>query len=279
MDRDQACRTSFGACGIPDQPRIEGLDREHRQHHHRREEKQARPRLHRHQRLELDQRGGEGVDEHVDHRPASDELDHPVEPDPLRVVLDRPALRGDEQVGQRQDLRARDHDAREEHDQRQRPSRSATTAARRLAGWCRTRRRRPWSWSTREERWPGCNRPPRRSGRPTCAGSWPACERPAPRRSAGSALRPRPARDARAGRRSRSSAGPAASRSGRPDSRRSLGHAVRRQRRAALRPPPIGSFPTPRADRNSPASRPAGRPAPRARTAPLPESPSRNPRS
>jgi hypothetical protein len=34
----------FGACGIPDQPRIEGLDRKHCQHHHRREEKQPRPR-------------------------------------------------------------------------------------------------------------------------------------------------------------------------------------------------------------------------------------------
>ena len=33
------------------------------------------------ERLELDQGGREGVDEHVDHRPASDELDHPVQPD------------------------------------------------------------------------------------------------------------------------------------------------------------------------------------------------------
>ena len=57
----------FRDCGIPDQPRIEGLDREHRQHHHRREKEQARPRLHRHQRLKLNQGRGEGVDENVDH--------------------------------------------------------------------------------------------------------------------------------------------------------------------------------------------------------------------
>ena len=44
---------------------------------------QSRPRFHRHQWLELDQRRGEGVDEHVDHRPASDELDHPVQPEAL----------------------------------------------------------------------------------------------------------------------------------------------------------------------------------------------------
>src|SRR5580693_1352725 len=40
---------------IPNQPRIERFDREHREHHHRREEDQAGPRLNRHQRLKLNQ--------------------------------------------------------------------------------------------------------------------------------------------------------------------------------------------------------------------------------
>src|SRR5215510_1641704 len=67
------------ACRIPDQTRVKGLDAKHRQHHHRREEEQAGTRFHRHERLQLDERGGEGVDEDVDHRPAPDEADHAVE--------------------------------------------------------------------------------------------------------------------------------------------------------------------------------------------------------
>src|SRR5271156_1263027 len=68
----------YRTCGIPDEPRIERLDRQHRKHHHRREEDQAGPRLDRHQWLQLDQGRGESIDEYIDHRPASDELDHPV---------------------------------------------------------------------------------------------------------------------------------------------------------------------------------------------------------
>src|SRR5215471_8688901 len=61
-----------GARRVPDQAWIEGLDGEHREDHDRGEEEQARRGLHRHERLELDQRRGEGVDEDVDHRPTSD---------------------------------------------------------------------------------------------------------------------------------------------------------------------------------------------------------------
>src|SRR5579871_2235273 len=109
------------AHGIPDQPRVEGLDGEHREHDDRGEEKQTHRRLHRHERLKLHERGGKGVDEHIDHRPASDELDHPVELDALVSTRDRPTLHGNEQVGQRDDLRARNQDARNEHDERERP--------------------------------------------------------------------------------------------------------------------------------------------------------------
>ena len=179
------------SCGVPDQPRVEGFDRKHRQHHHGCEEKQSRSRLHRHQRLELDQGGGKGVDEHVNHRPAADELDDSVEPHPLLVVLDRTALHGNEQVAERHDLRARNHDAGDQHDQRQAAIRSATTAARRLAKSCRIRCRWRWSSSVPAAGWLGCNRSPPRSGRPRYAGGWRACGRPAPHRSAGSALPPR----------------------------------------------------------------------------------------
>src|SRR4029434_1032711 len=41
----------------------------------RREEEHARPRLHRHQRLQLHEGDGESVHEDVEHRPAADELE------------------------------------------------------------------------------------------------------------------------------------------------------------------------------------------------------------
>jgi hypothetical protein len=62
----------------------------------------------------LDQRGGKGVDKHVDHRPAPDELDHPVESNPLLVVLDRPALCGDEPR-----VEGLDREHRQHHDRRE----------------------------------------------------------------------------------------------------------------------------------------------------------------
>src|SRR5262245_31250046 len=59
---------------VPDQPRIEGLRRQHCQHDHRGEEQDTGPRLDRHQRLELHERDRERVHEHVQHRPAADRL-------------------------------------------------------------------------------------------------------------------------------------------------------------------------------------------------------------
>src|SRR5664279_510936 len=66
--------------GVPDQARIEGLGGEHRQHHDGGEEQHAGTGGHRHQRLQLHQRDGERIDEHIEHRPAADELDHAIEP-------------------------------------------------------------------------------------------------------------------------------------------------------------------------------------------------------
>src|SRR5882724_5040486 len=50
---------------IPDQARVEGLRRDHREHDHRREKYHPRTRLHPHQRLELHEGDGERVHEHV----------------------------------------------------------------------------------------------------------------------------------------------------------------------------------------------------------------------
>src|SRR5262245_30424254 len=47
---------------IPEKPWVEGLGREHCQHHDRHEEDHARARLDRHQRLQLHERDDEGVD-------------------------------------------------------------------------------------------------------------------------------------------------------------------------------------------------------------------------
>src|SRR5437867_4284768 len=80
------------AAGMPDQAGVEGRRRDHRQHAHRREEQHPRPGLHVHQRLELHQRDGESVDEHVEHRPAADELDHVIEPRPVAGPPERAAL-------------------------------------------------------------------------------------------------------------------------------------------------------------------------------------------
>src|SRR5947207_9278869 len=60
--------------GVPDESRVEGFRGEHRQHHDGREEQDTGAGLDRRQRLELDQGDSERRDEHVEHRPAADEL-------------------------------------------------------------------------------------------------------------------------------------------------------------------------------------------------------------
>src|SRR5215831_4512760 len=97
--------------GVPDQTRVEGLRRQHRQHDHRHEEHHSRPGLHRHQRLELHERDDEGVDEDVEHRPAPDELHHLVDAGAVVAVPGRAALHGDQQVSERGDLPQRNHHA------------------------------------------------------------------------------------------------------------------------------------------------------------------------
>src|SRR5262245_5127335 len=109
-------------CGrIPDKRRVEGPCREHRQHHDCPEEDDPWARLHRHQGLELHERDRERGDEHVEHRPAADELDEPVETDAVTEVPERAALHRDQQVGQSDQLAEWDHYARHQHDEREVP--------------------------------------------------------------------------------------------------------------------------------------------------------------
>ncbi len=61
------------------------------------------------------------VDEHVEHRPSADELHHAIESRALVAARDRAALHGDQEIDERHELPERDHHARDQHDQRERP--------------------------------------------------------------------------------------------------------------------------------------------------------------
>src|SRR5262249_18763353 len=111
----------LGECRVPDESRIEGFGGDHRQPPHRREEQHPRPGLHRHQGLELDERDGERVDEHVQHRPAADVLDQAIQPGPVARPAEGTALDRDEQIGERDQLAERDHDARHQDHEGERP--------------------------------------------------------------------------------------------------------------------------------------------------------------
>src|SRR5688572_17623964 len=124
--RSTACGTgSWSATavvqGIPGEARVEAHRGEHGEHHDRGEVGRARARHDRGEGLELHQRHQRGADVDVHHRPAPDVRRGAVEARaPVRPVA-RAALRGEQQVGERQDLRRRDHDARHEHDDRKEP--------------------------------------------------------------------------------------------------------------------------------------------------------------
>src|SRR5713101_2740356 len=106
---------------VPDQARVEGLHRQHGEHHHGHEEDDSGPGFHRHERLELDEGDRERVDEDIEHRPPPDDPDQAIQPRAVAIARDRPALHGDQKVRQRDELAQRDHDAGDQHDQRQRP--------------------------------------------------------------------------------------------------------------------------------------------------------------
>src|ERR1019366_7809344 len=110
-----------GIDAVPDQTRIKGFGREHGQHHHGGEKQHTLARRHRHQRLQLHQGHGEGVDEHIEHRPSADDYDQPIEPCALTAALDRTLLYADQQIGERHQLAQGNHDARDQHQERERP--------------------------------------------------------------------------------------------------------------------------------------------------------------
>src|SRR5499433_265451 len=107
--------------GIPDETGLEGHRRQHGQDDHRGEEDHTRAGLHGHERLQLHEGHGERIDEHVEHRPAPDDLDQPVQPGPVAVASRNPALDRDEEIGEGHQLAERDHHARHQHGEGQRP--------------------------------------------------------------------------------------------------------------------------------------------------------------
>src|SRR5215472_5272208 len=110
-----------GRAGIPDETGVERHRRQHGQDDHRGEEDHARAGLHGHERLQLHEGHGERIDEHVEHRPAPDDLDQPIQPGPVAVASGNPALDRDEEIGEGHQLAERDHHARHQHGEGQRP--------------------------------------------------------------------------------------------------------------------------------------------------------------
>src|SRR5262245_5459317 len=91
--------------GVPDQARIEGLSREHRDHHHRPERDGAGAGLDAHESSELDESGEERGYVNVDHGPATDDLQDPIE---LRAPPGRQCgavPHRQEEIGQGEELR------------------------------------------------------------------------------------------------------------------------------------------------------------------------------
>src|SRR3984885_5297598 len=95
----------FGA--IPDQTGVERFGGEHGEPHDGREKHHSESGRHRHQRVELHERDGEGIDKHIEHRPPTNERDHSIQPGPLAIALDRTPLHTDQQVSQRDQLAER----------------------------------------------------------------------------------------------------------------------------------------------------------------------------
>src|SRR5262252_6098124 len=110
-----------GRAGIPDETGVEGHRRQHGQDDHGGEEDHARTGLYGHQRLQLHERDGEGVDEHVQHRPAPDDLHQTIQSGPVPVAPRHAALDRDEEIGEGHQLAERDHHARHQHGEGQRP--------------------------------------------------------------------------------------------------------------------------------------------------------------
>src|SRR5215831_5582825 len=110
-----------GRAGIPDKARVERHRRQHGQDDHGGEEDHARAGLHGHERLQLHERHGEGVDEDVEHRPAPDHLDQPIQPGAVAVAPRHAALDRDEEIGEGHQLAERNHHARHQHGEGQWP--------------------------------------------------------------------------------------------------------------------------------------------------------------
>src|SRR5499433_430378 len=110
-----------GRTGIPDETRVERHRRQHGQDDHGGEEDHARAGLHGHERLQLHERDGKRVDEDVEHRPTPDDLHQTIEAGAVAVAPRHAALDRDEEIGEGHQLAERDHHARHQHGEGQRP--------------------------------------------------------------------------------------------------------------------------------------------------------------
>src|SRR4029079_2590192 len=106
---------------IPEEARIEVARRRHGEHYHRAESERARPGLDVAERAQLHDRGQEGNDEDVEHRPAADGLERAVEAGPLEHASFPAELHGEEQDHEAEHLGERHGNARHEHDDREVP--------------------------------------------------------------------------------------------------------------------------------------------------------------
>src|SRR5262245_31308329 len=104
-----------GRAGIPDETGVEGHRRQHGQDDHRGEEDHTRAGLHGHERLQLHEGHGESIDEHVEHRPAPDDLDPVIQASAVPVAPWHAALDRDEEIGEGHQLPDGNHHARHEH--------------------------------------------------------------------------------------------------------------------------------------------------------------------
>src|SRR6267143_3224154 len=81
---------------VPEETGIERRRRKHGQDHHRGEERQPGTRLRCHHRLKLNQCDDESDDEYIEHRPAPDQLDHPVQTRAIAGAVSRAAPHADQ---------------------------------------------------------------------------------------------------------------------------------------------------------------------------------------
>src|SRR5579862_509394 len=106
---------------VPEQAGVERPGSEHGEHDDAHEQGHARTRLRLHQGAQLNERDDEGVDEHIEHRPAADEGDGAMHAGAQTRIARAAALHSNQKIAQHRELAHRDDHACDEDDQRERP--------------------------------------------------------------------------------------------------------------------------------------------------------------